>query len=130
MKSKLTLAAALMCGGILAADAQTTRNPTGESTGPTIPRSNVQPQSPNQAGTPGAGAAPGAISAQTHCWDRTSNQARLKTASPSGGTGSPAAAGSARGSTDRANPSSPTASGPAGGQTTTGSGNTMGLPAC
>jgi hypothetical protein len=126
MKSKLTLAAAMLCGGILAADAQTTRNPTGESTGPTIPRSNVQPQSPNQAGTPGAGS----VSAQTHCWDRTSNQARMKTAAgQSGGTGSPVAGGSQRGSTDRANPSTPSASGPAG-QGTTGSGNTMGLAPC
>jgi hypothetical protein len=126
MKSKLMLAAVLMCGGILSADAQSGRNPTGESTGPTIPRSNVQPQSPNQAGAP-AGAT--SITAQTHCWDRTGNQARLKTAGTSGGTGSPVAAGSARGSTDRADPSTPTASGPAG-QGTTGSGNTMGLPPC
>jgi hypothetical protein len=126
MKRKIMLAAFLMCGGILAADAQSTRNPTGDSTGPSIPRSNVQPQSPNPAGTaPGAGR----VTAQTHCWDRTTNQARLKTAGASGGTGSPVAAGSARGSTDRANPSTPSASGPAG-QGTTGSGNTMGLSPC
>jgi hypothetical protein len=126
MKTKLAIAAVLMCGGILAADAQSARNPTGESTGAPFPRSNLQPQSPNQAGTPGAGS----ITAQTHCWDVTGNQARMRTAAgPSGGTGSPVAAGSARGSTDRADPSTPTASGPAG-QGTTGSGNSMGLPPC
>jgi hypothetical protein len=122
MKSKMMLVAVLMCGGILAADAQSQRNPgTGD------PGGNAR----QQQGAPSAGqAGTGAVTAQTHCWDRTSNQARMKTAAgPSGGTGSPVAAGSARGSTDRADPSTPSASGPAG-QGTTGSGNTMGLAPC
>jgi hypothetical protein len=125
MKRKLMLAAALICGGILSANAQTTRNPTGPSTGAPVPQSNMQQQSGSQTGAGGAGS----VSAQTHCWDRTTNQARLKTAGASGGTGSPVAAGSPRGSTDRADPSTPSASGPAG-QGTTGSGNTMGLAPC
>jgi hypothetical protein len=124
MKRKIMLAAVLMCGGILAANAQSQRNPTaGDPGGPATQQ--------QQRGTQpsGSAAGSGSVSAQTHCWDRTTNQARLKTAGASGGTGSPVAAGSARGSTDRSNPSSPGASGPAG-QGTTGSGNTMGLSPC
>jgi hypothetical protein len=125
MKRKIMLAAVLMCGGILTANAQSQRNPTtGDPSGPATQQ---QQQRGTQPSSSAAGS--GSVSAQTHCWDRTTNQARLKTAGASGGTGSPVAAGSARGSTDRSNPSSPGASGPAG-QGTTGSGNTMGLSPC
>ncbi len=126
MKRTLMLATALVCGGILAANAQSTRNPPGGETGPAM-----QQSSPGAGGAQQrqSGSPQGNVTAQTHCWDRATNQARMKTAGASGGTGSPAAAGSAQGSTDRANPSSPSASGPSGAGTT-GSGNTMGLSPC
>jgi hypothetical protein len=39
MKKALLLATALVCGSVLAANAQATRNPTGSETGPTVQRS-------------------------------------------------------------------------------------------
>jgi hypothetical protein len=41
MKRTLLLATAILCGGVLAAHAQSTRNPMGTETGPTMQRSNI-----------------------------------------------------------------------------------------
>jgi hypothetical protein len=41
MTKNLLLAAALLCGSVLAANAQSTRNPVGTETGPTMQRSNI-----------------------------------------------------------------------------------------
>jgi hypothetical protein len=41
MKRSLLLATALVCGSIVAANAQATRNPMGTETGPTMQRSNT-----------------------------------------------------------------------------------------
>src|SRR6188474_2149950 len=43
MRKSLLLAAVLVCGGALAANAQSTRNPMGTETGPTMQKSNQAP---------------------------------------------------------------------------------------
>jgi hypothetical protein len=43
MRKSLLLAAVLLCGGALAANAQSTRNPMGTETGPTMQKSNQAP---------------------------------------------------------------------------------------
>jgi hypothetical protein len=60
MKGTLLLAAAVLCGSVLAANAQATRNPTGSETGPTMERSSrgapdVQGQSTSPRGAMAAG---------------------------------------------------------------------------
>ena len=101
MRTKLILAAALMCGGMLAANAQSSV-PSGPA--------NSQTQGTTQEKTGGAEPAMKGAAGRTDCTD--------KTAAQSGGTGSPVAAGSTSGSSDRANPASGGTSGPAGAGTT------------
>ncbi len=60
MKKSLLLAAALVCGSVLAANAQATRNPVGSETGQTMTRSNQgRPDVQGQSTAPGKAMATG-----------------------------------------------------------------------